>query len=1223
MKSVLEGDWRLVVVVAVCVLSSSRGLFLHINSSILGVSNSSPRNSHNTSSRCISHHLLPSHLLKPEHKPFLLCKYIPGRLFSCLFSAGCVVVPRRSDLSVYLPVHVSSYFVVSINDVSAHTSCMKVCIVFAFFCLLSAGCVVPRRSDFSVYLPVHVSSHFVVSINDVSAHTSCMKVCIRYRRFAIMARPKSDVMDQRNTPLRSHPPDKPQTQSVTDKEGDRAVITPPCGSLFESMPQGSSQEQNQQQNQSVSLSKRRGHSELPPIQTSSLAEVLANSSAGGLDHSDLNISAAQPFLPKRLDKSPFHSNKFAILGEEEQDDGQVQQDDSQESKDEEEYRKFRASLNNSLEDDSPIEREDREQRDSLVAEQQDQIKLFRSSLLAGAKARDDRRGRVRRAPPPIDDDPQTGPNVASESESHASTIVENKDNVIPAQDNGESSSSLPETLNPDNSFNEESEEHLDRLIAELEAEDGNEPDVDEITIRAEETPQYPPALLETNVDEGLNDDEVVIRRKKYGWNLLKEHKRNHFLKFLSFLMGPVQWVMEAAVVIAASLQDWIDFAIMIALLIVNAVVAFAQEYQADNIVDSLKKTLAMRARVVRNGCIVDIGTEEVVLGDIVHVKDGTIVAADGKVICDDDACIQVDQSGITGESLAVDKHNGDAIFASSTVKRGAAFMVATATGDHTFVGNAAVLVSKAGNTKGHFTQVLNSISNTLLVLVFFNLLIVWISSFFRSNPGVQILEFSLAITVIGVPVGLPVVVTTTMAVGASYLAKHQAIVKNLEAIESLAGVEILCSDKTGTLTRNRLTLGDPYITPGINAEELMLTACLAATRKTGGIDAIDKVFLKGLRHFPSARSRIASYKTLDFSPFDPVSKKVVAYVQALDGERVYCMKGAPMTILKTVEKETTLCEPFIKEYEEKVNEFASRGFRAIGVARKRQGRPWEILGIVPCLDPPRHDTAKTVSEAQGLGLSIKMLTGDAVAIARETARTLGLGTNIYNAERLGVTGAGSMSGSEVNDFVEGADGFAEVFPQHKYNVVDILQQRGYLVAMTGDGVNDAPSLKKADTGIAVEGASDAARSASDIVFLEPGLSAIIEAIKIARRIFRRMYSYVAFRIALSLHLELFLGLWMVVKNETLDLRLVVLLAIFADIATLTIAYDKATYSQSPVKWNKPRLWGESIILGIILAAGTWVILGTMLLQGEDRGVIEGGGSRDEVLFLEIALTRAG
>ncbi|KAJ5282830.1 hypothetical protein N7505_000810 [Penicillium chrysogenum] len=989
-----------------------------------------------------------------------------------------------------------------------------------------------------------------------------------------MARPKSDVMDQRNAPLRSHPADKPLTQDVADNEGDRAAGTLPRGSLLESMPQGSSQEQNQQ-NESVGLSNRRGHSELPPIQTSSLAGVIPNSSAGSLGHSNSDITAARPFLTKHINTSLSFSNRFSILGEEELDDGQVQHDDSQVLSDEEKYHKFRASLNNYLEDDSSIE--DHERSDSMLAEQQDQIALFRSSLLAGAKARDDRLGRRRaraQAQAPIDDDAQIGPNVASESESQASTIVENKDSVVPVQGNGKSSSPVSKTLNPGNPSNEESEEDLDRLIAELEVEDGNEPDVDENTIRADETPGYSPALLETNVDEGLNDDEVLIRRKKYGWNRLKEQKQNRLMKFLSFLMGPVQWVMEFAAIVAAALRHWLDFGVMVFLLIFNALVAFCQEYKADNIVDSLKRTLATRACVVRNGRIVDIGTEEIVIGDIIRVTDGTIVAADGRLICDDDVCVQVDQSGITGESLAVDKHHGDKVFASSTVKRGTAFMVVTATGDHTFVGNAAALVNKAGATKGHFTRVMDSISNTLLILVFFNLLIIWISCFFRSNPAVKILEFSLAITIIGVPVGLPVVVTTTMAVGAACLAKHQAIVTNLQAIESLAGAGMLCSDKTGTLTQNRLTLEAPYLTPGVNAEELMVTACLAATRKKGGLDAIDRVFMKGLRHFKSAISRIASYKTLDFAPFDPVSKKVVAYVQAPDGEKVCCMKGAPMTILRTVENETPLCEAFVKEYEGKVNEFANRGFRAIGVARKRDGRPWEILGIVPCLDPPRHDTAKTVAEAQRLGLSIKMLTGDAVAIARETARRLGLGTNIYNAERLGVTGAGSMSGSEVNDFVEGADGFAEVFPQHKYNVVEILQQRGYLVAMTGDGVNDAPSLKKADTGIAVEGATDAARSASDIVFLEPGLSAIIVAIKIARQIFHRMYSYVNFRIALSLHLEMFLGLWILIKDETLDVRLLLILAVFADIATLTIAYDKATYSHSPVKWNMRKLWGK-------------------------------------------------
>ncbi|KAL0635534.1 plasma membrane H+-ATPase [Maublancomyces gigas] len=460
-----------------------------------------------------------------------------------------------------------------------------------------------------------------------------------------------------------------------------------------------------------------------------------------------------------------------------------------------------------------------------------------------------------------------------------------------------------------------------------------------------------------------------------------------------------------------------------------------------------------------------------------------------------------------------------------------------------------------------------------------------------------------------------------MAVGAAYLAKKQAIVQKLSAIESLAGVEILCSDKTGTLTKNKLSLAEPYTVEGVEADDLMLTACLAASRKKKGLDAIDKAFLKSLRFYPRAKNVLSRYKVLEFHPFDPVSKKVTAVVESPQGERIVCVKGAPLFVLRTVEEDHPIPEEIANDYKNKVAEFATRGFRSLGVARKRGEGHWEILGIMPCSDPPRHDTAKTVHEAKTLGLSIKMLTGDAVGIARETSRQLGLGTNIYNAERLGLSGGGDMPGSEVYDFVEAADGFAEVFPQHKYNVVEILQQRGYLVAMTGDGVNDAPSLKKADTGIAVEGASDAARSAADIVFLAPGLSAIIDALKTSRQIFHRMYAYVVYRIALSLHLEIFLGLWIAILNESLNLNLVVFIAIFADIATLAIAYDNAPFSKTPVKWNLPRLWGMSILLGIVLAIGSWIALTTMLANGSpSRGIAQNFGNRDAILFLEISLT---
>lgn len=405
----------------------------------------------------------------------------------------------------------------------------------------------------------------------------------------------------------------------------------------------------------------------------------------------------------------------------------------------------------------------------------------------------------------------------------------------------------------------------------------------------------------------------------------------------------------------------------------------------------------------------------------------------------------------------------------------------------------------------------------------------------------------------------------------------------------------------------------------------MLTACLAASRKKRGIDAIDKAFLKAIRRYPGVKDMLMNYQVVEFTPFDPVSKKVTALVQSTRGERIICVKGAPPSIMRMVLEAGPLSEETVQQYNEKVAGFASRGFRSLGVARKRAGNPWQLLGIMPCSDPPRHDTAKTIREAIDLGLKIKMLTGDAVGIAKETSRQLGLGENVYNSERLGLGGGGDMPGSAIYDFVEAADGFAEVFPQHKYNVVDILQQRGHLVAMTGDGVNDAPSLKKADTGIAVEGSSDAARSAADIVFLAPGLSAIIDAIKTSRQIFHRMHAYVVYRIALSLHMDIFLGLWIAVLNESLKIQLVVFIAIFADIATLAIAYDRAPFSRTPVKWNLPKLWGISVIMGLILAGASFICLTTMVLAQTQDGIVKGGiaekfGKRDSILFLEIALS---
>lgn len=605
---------------------------------------------------------------------------------------------------------------------------------------------------------------------------------------------------------------------------------------------------------------------------------------------------------------------------------------------------------------------------------------------------------------------------------------------------------------------------------------------------------------------------------------------------------------------------------------------------------------------------------------------GNVVAADCRIV-NKEARVQMDQSAITGESQAVSKKQGDICFSSANVKRGEAIVIVTATGKSTQAGRTQIMCEQASMEEGHFTKVINTIGTLLLSYVILTIFVVWVGSFFRSNSIVKSLRFTLCLAIVGVPVGLPVVVTTTMAVGAHYLAKKKAAVQNLSAIESLAGVEILCSDKTGTLTKNKLTAGEPYLVGNIDADDLILTGCLAASRNLKGIEPIDKAFLMSLKTHPNAKAALQSYTVIDFEPFDPVAKRVTATVNSPTGERLICTKGAPLVVSDFVNKANPLGDETNKTYRDKLADLSARGLRAIGVARKQGNKPWQLLGLVPISDPPRDDTAETIAEAKRLGLDIKMLTGDAKDIAIETSRLLGLGTDIYDPSHLGLGPQGAMPGSEAAELIKQADGFAGVFPDHKYQVVESLQRSGYLVAMTGDGVNDAPSLKKADTGIAVQGATETARDSADIVFLAPGLSAIIDSIKTSRQIFHRMYAYIVYRIALSMHLLIYFGLQQLILNESMDIRLVVFLAIFCDIATLAIAYDHAPYSMTPDKWNLKKLWGMSIALGLVLAAGSWIAHATLLgfhdlenFPTEHAGLVQKHGTANGIMFLQIALS---
>lgn len=421
----------------------------------------------------------------------------------------------------------------------------------------------------------------------------------------------------------------------------------------------------------------------------------------------------------------------------------------------------------------------------------------------------------------------------------------------------------------------------------------------------------------------------------------------------------------------------------------------------------------------------------------------------------------------------------------------------------------------------------------------------------------------------------------------------------------------MCSDKTGTLTANQLSIRDPFVAEGVDVNWMMAVAALASSHNVKSLDPIDKVTILTLKRYPRAKEILSQgWRTEKFTPFDPVSKRITAVV-VKDGVTYTCAKGAPKAILNL-----SNCSKDVAEiYKAKVTEFARRGFRSLGVAVKEGNGEWQLLGMLPMFDPPREDTASTIAEAQVLGLSVKMLTGDAIAIAKETCKMLALGTKVYNSERLI---HGGLSGTTQHDLVEKADGFAEVFPEHKYQVVEMLQQRGHLTAMTGDGVNDAPSLKKSDCGIAVEGATEAAQAASDIVFLAPGLSTIVSAIKIARQIFQRMKAYIQYRIALCLHLEIYLVTSMIIINETVRVDLIVFLALFADLATIAVAYDNAHFEIRPVEWQLPKIWIISTVLGILLAIGTWILRGSLFLP--NGGIIDNFGSIQGMLFLQISLT---
>ena len=674
------------------------------------------------------------------------------------------------------------------------------------------------------------------------------------------------------------------------------------------------------------------------------------------------------------------------------------------------------------------------------------------------------------------------------------------------------------------------------------------------------------AKLESSPD-GISQAEAAKRLVQYGPNEIEEKKDNPFLKFLTYLWGPIPWMIEAAVILSALAQHWPDFGIILVLLLANAVVGFWEEHQAGNAIAALKAKLAVEARVRRDGKWVTPPARELVPGDVIRVRLGDIVPADARLL--DGDSIEVDQSALTGESLPATRKPGEAVFSGSIVRQGEISALVYATGANTYFGKTAELVQEA-HTVSHFQRAVLKIGDYLIILAVALVAVIITVSIIRGDPILTTLQFALVLTVAAIPVAMPTVLSVTMAVGARLLAKREAIVTRLAAIEELAGVDVLCADKTGTLTQNKLTLGDPFGVSGVDADEVILCAALASREEDK--DTIDMAVLDGLKDTKALKG----CKVTHFQPFDPVHKRTEATVKGPDGKTFQVAKGAPQVIL-----EMSANAGKVKAAVDKaVNEFAARGFRSLGVARADGKGKWQFLGVLPLFDPPRAEAKATIATARQMGVTIKMVTGDALAIAVETAKKLGMGTNILDASGFGDTK--HQATAKLAESIESADGFAQVFPEHKFHIVEILQKHGHIVGMTGDGVNDAPALKKADCGIAVSGATDAARAAASIVLLSSGLSVIIEAIKESRKIFQRMNSYAMYRIAETLRVLLFMTLAILVFNfYPVTAVMIVMLALRNDGAILSIAYDNVHYKDQPEAWNMRMVLGISTVLGII------------------------------------------
>ena len=697
-----------------------------------------------------------------------------------------------------------------------------------------------------------------------------------------------------------------------------------------------------------------------------------------------------------------------------------------------------------------------------------------------------------------------------------------------------------------------------------------------MTVETTLTDTSDPAAPARMSEMGLTSAEVTDLHRQYGFNDIPEEKKHPLLKFMSYFWGPIPWMIEAAALLSAAIAHWDDFYIILLLLVTNAVVGFFQERKAENAIELLKKQLAPAARVLRDGIWQEIPARDLVPGDIVHIRLGDIVPADA--VLGSGNYLLLDESALTGESLPVEKKSGDTVYSGSIARQGEMDARVKSTGADTFFGKTAKLV-QAKPPRSHFQAAIERIGNFLIILAIALVSIVIIVALIRSASLPDTLQFALILVVAAIPAALPAVMTVTLAVGAVALAQKEAIVSRLSAIEEMAGMDTLCSDKTGTLTENSISIGEIRAFPGFSEQDVLIAAARASRRESS--DPIDVAIISRYDHLTSGPDA-ARTEILDFVPFDPVTKFSKATVREQPGSTFEVAKGAPQAIASLAGTDGTIASTL----DGWVSSFAAKGFRSLGVARTDTTGRWQYLGMIGLFDPPRGDSSATLMEAKNLGVNVKMITGDHIAIAKEISRQVGLGQNILSRTAL-ISGEGEEARTQLED----ADGFAQVLPEDKFRIVKTQQEGDHIVGMTGDGVNDAPALREADAGIAVAGATDAAKSAADIVLTKPGLSVIIDAIEQSRRIFRRMENYAVYRIAETVRILIFLTLCIIVLDfYPITALMLVVLAILNDLPIMMIAFDNTPVAKKPVRWQMNRIMTLSTILGIMGVVSSFILL---------------------------------